>query len=130
MGFEDFENKSMYLIKKYFETSLDALCENNTTGISSMIEPDSDSLDDLESRKRAEERVEKVYSLLSDSKFFTTRQKQVLSLSLGWIDGRYVGCKNVSEISRILRLSQPVVFNHMKLIIKKLQRYFDTSLNT
>ncbi|NCU27494.1 sigma-70 family RNA polymerase sigma factor [Candidatus Nomurabacteria bacterium] len=127
--FRDYENGAAYLIKKYFECSLDAITENNSTGgilgISSLIEIDPATAEDQEARQRAGERIEQVYKLLSDPEFFIDRQKQVLSLSLGWIDGKYVGCKNVSEISRILGLSQPVVFNHYKLIVKKLQKHFD-----
>jgi len=131
--FKDYENSSSYLIKKYFETSLDALIENSNfsgvQGISSMMEDASDSAEALEYRKTVEERIEKIHALLLEPKFFTERQKQVLGLSLGWADGKYVGCKNVSEISRILGISQPVVFNHSRLIITKLQKYFNTDLS-
>lgn len=133
MGFKDFENSSQYIIKKYFETSLDALIENSNfggiQGISSMTEDTSDPMEAIEHRKMIEERIEKIHFLLSEPKFFTDRQKQVLGLSLGWADGKYVGCKNVSEISRILGISQPVVFNHSRLITTKLQKYFNTDLS-
>ena len=124
---QDYESSREYLVKKYFECSLDQLCAGNiNNGIfssSALVELDAEEEAERVARRMAF--VEELHKLLGTTKFFTDRQRQVLLLLLGWHNDRYVGTRNISEISKILHIAQPVVFNHYKLIIKKLKRHFE-----
>jgi hypothetical protein len=117
----DWENQREYLIKKYFECSLDQLCEANANNVAFMIEGEGS---DGESNERLHAFINELHALLDRPDYFTARQKQVLSLMLGWHGRKYIGARNISEISKILKLAQPVIFNHYKLIVKKLKTHF------
>ena len=126
----DWENQREYIIKKYFECSLDQLCAGNIGNgifdIDALTEKHIDeSLEEAERQNKRAHFVEELHKLIDTPKFFTDRQRQVLLLLLGWHNDRFVGARNISEISKILHLTQPVVFNHYKLIIKKLKRFFN-----
>ena len=126
---EDWENSKQYLVKKYFETSLDALCENDESHGLFNINNRSDGTDVTVEDAAADSRelLLKIYELIETPGFFTNRQRQVISLTLGWHNKRYIGPKNISEISKILGIVQPVSFNHMRLIVRKLKKHFKTS---
>lgn len=125
---QDWEAARSHLIKKYFECSLDQLCEANSNNGAFMID-NRVEVDDAENVEMLHAFINELHELLETPGFFTARQKQVLSLMLGWHGRKYVGARNISEISKILKLAQPVIFNHYKLIVKKLKRHFSKEKN-
>ena len=124
----DWENQTVYLLKKFFEVSLESLLkEGQDKGIADGKIAQYLEKDEEEIAAKKEEQLKyvlEIYVLLKDKDFFTERQRQVLSLLFGWSGNRYVGHKSISDIAKILGIAQSVAFNHHRLAIKKLKKHF------
>lgn len=123
--FKDWEHQYVYLMKRYFEVSLDFLISTQGHIPSSKKIVDKLVFDPSENDEKDGriEKIEMIYNLINSKGFLTDRQRQVASLYLGWNDNVFVGSKRVSDIARILGIAQPVAFNHLKFVIKKIKKH-------
>lgn len=128
----NWESERAYLTKKFHELSLDQLLEASGKSMIRLKSPllrrmTVDSEEEFVEGERQQElqkRIQDIYSLLRDRKFFTDRQRQVLSLLFGWNGNTFVGPKSVSDIAKVIGVAQPVAFNHLRLAIRKLKKHF------
>jgi len=131
--FRDWENHHAYLTKKFFEVSLDQLMESvgdsgirirSVSTFNDLCKSQEQVLEEAEEREELYRKVQEIYTLLRDSKFFTDRQRQVLGLLFGWNGPNYVGPKSISDIAKVIGISQPVAYNHLRLAVRKLRKHF------
>jgi len=116
MIIKDWDNHLQYLVRKFFESPLDDATFKEYTLKKYLI-------DDTEDNDEKSRKLKIIFHLLHNN-FFAPQETKVLSLYLGWINDRWVKPRKISDIAKIMGISQAVAYNYFMNAVKKLRRYF------
>jgi len=121
MIIKDWDNHLQYLVRKFFESPLD-----DTTLKEYLFK--KYQIDDTEEKEEKVKKIKTIFYLLHNN-FFSPQETKVLSLYLGWLNGRWIKPRKISDIAKIMGISQAVTYNYFMNAVKKLRKYFSVENN-
>jgi len=121
MIIKDWDNHLQYLVRKFFESPLD-----DATLKEYLFK--KHQIDDTEEKDEKVRKLKIIFHLLHNN-FFAPQETKVLSLYLGWMNDRWIKPRKISDIAKIMGISQAVTYNYFMNAVKKLRKYFSVENN-